>query len=75
MSLTKKLYAAPNKYGIGIDVGWLFIDDNGEELRLKWGNTRDAETLRSLVADCQQDEQHDGTFELDESVTRILEAP
>lgn len=59
------MIARSNEDGVGIDVGWRFDDVHGDAHEIWWGNTRDAASLRSLVADA---EQNTTPFMLDKSV-------
>ena len=45
----RELITRDNRHGIGIDVGW-----RSGGLDRWWGNTRDADSLRSLVADARR---------------------
>lgn len=44
----RELITRDNTHGVGIDVGW-----RAKGLDLWWGNTRDATSLRSLIADAR----------------------
>ena len=50
----KQLITRPNRYGIGIDVGWRIPTADGLAWEAWWGNTRDVGTLCLLIEDCRR---------------------
>lgn len=63
------MIARANEQGVGIDVGWCVGDEVGNLHEFWWGNTRDADSLRLLVADA---ERRLPAFGLDDSLRRAL---
>lgn len=55
----RKMIVRPNKYRIGIDVGWLVVDRDGAVVEIWWGNTRDRASLASLVEDAKREYDFD----------------
>ena len=47
----KTLIIGPNRFGIGIDVGWRNQYAEGGDWDVWWGNTKDEATLASLIND------------------------
>jgi hypothetical protein len=47
----RRMIVRRNRYGIGMDVGWLVVDRDGAVVEVWWGNTRDRVSLSSLIAD------------------------
>lgn len=46
------LIVCPNRYNIGLDVGWRFVDPQGRTtFETMWGNTKSDATLTMLCVD------------------------
>lgn len=67
------MIARENTHNIGIDVGWRVEDQDGNPHEIWWGNTKNEDSLRSLITDCRKQHPSDlPEFGLDESVTHRL---
>ena len=52
--MTKRVMVTrPNRLGSGIDVGWRMTDRNGDSIELWPMNTRDDDSLMSLIVDAK----------------------